>query len=468
MYKILLIEDNLDDIVVIKRFLRGFEIIDVQTGEEGIKIIKESRFDCCLLDYRLPDISGLDLLNKIKGISHIPIIILTGMRDERLMAGASKLGIVNFLMKDEIDSEILSNSVKEAILFQKRDEFLRKTERVYENLIEGMNEGLFCLDIQENIVFTNKKIEGMLGFKDTSLLGKNIFEIMDKENYEIFKRIYSHSSPSSFEVLLGSSNIPVLISNTPLFDKNGVFNGSLCVTTDLSRIKEMEKKLIEVEKLAGVSQVAQEAAHDIKNPLSTITTGIYLLKRSIKLEEQQEKIISQIENACRKISLYLDDLLSFGKPLCLNLEKIEINPLIKEFLETLSFKELKNIKIKEELSYEPLTTLGDYERLQEALFNLIRNATDSMPDGGIITIKTQARGKDILISISDTGEGIKEKNLEKVFSPFFTTKKKGIGLGLSIVKKIIDAMAGKIDVQSKEKEGTTFNIILKGVREETE
>lgn len=455
----------MDDIVIIRRFLRGFEIIEAQTGKEGIEKIKENGFSCCLLDYRLPDINALELLNKIREISRIPVIILTGMRDERLIAGASKLGVVNFLIKDEIDPEILSSSVKEAILSQKKDEFLGKTEKVYENLVEGMNEGLFCLDIQENIVFTNKKIEKLLGFKDTFLLGKNIFEIMDKENYEIFKKMYSRSLSSSFELSLirqDGSNIPVSISNTPLFDKNRVFNGCLCVVTDLSRIKEMEKKLVETERLAAASQIAQEAAHDIRNPLSTITAGIYLLKKSIKAEEKQEKIIGQIEDACQRISLYIDDLLNFARPFCVNLRKIEIAPVIMEFLESLSFEQLKGIRIKKELSLKPLNVLGDPTRLKQALFNLVRNASDSMPDGGIITIKTQEKMGNILISISDTGYGIEEENLNKIFSPFFTTKGKGVGLGLSIVKRIIDAHNGKIDVESRKGEGTIFNIVLKG------
>jgi len=461
--KILLIEDNPDDILIIKRLLRGLNIEEAQTGALGLERLKENQFDCILLDYRLPDTNALELLSKIKQVSKTPVIILTGIRDERLIIGASKKGAIDFLIKDEINEAILKEAIKDSQTKKHKREFLEKGELVFEKLVEGMNEGLLALDIRETIVFVNRRLEEILGYED--LLGKGIFEIMERDEYSIFKEMYLSKKHQSFEtsfISLGKNKIPVLISISPLFDKNGVFNGSLCVVTDLSKIKEMEARIIEAQKLSAAGQIAAMAAHDIKNPLSTIVSGMYLLKKFLSSDERTNKIVSQIDNACHKISLYVDDLLNFSRPLCINKRKIEINPIIEEFLEEdLFFKQLKGIEIKKELEENLPPVYGDPERLKEALFNLVRNSCDSMPDGGVVRIKTYQMANSVGIDIADTGIGIAEEDIDKIFSPFFTTKGKGIGLGLAIVQRIVSSHQGEIKVKSKPDKGATFTILFK-------
>ncbi|MEW6102435.1 MAG: ATP-binding protein [bacterium] len=462
MYKILLVEDNPDDIVIIKKLLKGFEVEEAQTGREGIEMLKKDDFDCVLLDYRLPDTNALKVLSEIRRFSSSPVIILTGIKDERLITGTSRLGAVGFLVKDEINTEILSSSILNAITSEKKEEFLAKTEGIYEKLIDSMNEGLFALDIQDVIVFTNKRMEEM--FQNQSLMGKNLSSIMDNGEYRVFKKNASKSKPTSFEFsfsLQDGSSLPVLISSSPLFDKNGVFNGFLCVVTDLSRLKEMEEMLSLAQKLAGASYVASQAAHDIRNPLSTVVAGIYMIRRFMGGDEKVERIISQIEGACHRMNTYIEDLLHFSSPLSVNLRNIEINSILKEFLDDPFFKELKGIEIKEELEEGLPFISGDPERLKQVLFNLIKNACDSMQQGGIIKIKTYQNKDFVGIDITDVGGGIDEEHLDKIFSPFFTTKGKGVGLGLCIVKKIIDSHKGEIRVESKKDKGTTFTILLK-------
>ena len=161
--RILLVEDNADDVFIVKRLLskglpEGFEIEVAATGEEGMEKLKAGNFDCLILDYRLPDTNALELLQHNE-FSGIPSIILTGLRDERLFTSALRLGVVNFLTKDEISGDVLPNAVLNAICSKQKNQFLeQRKERIYEGLMDSMGQGLFALDLHDHIVLTNQRI----------------------------------------------------------------------------------------------------------------------------------------------------------------------------------------------------------------------------------------------------------------------------------------------------------------------
>ncbi|MFH0774881.1 MAG: response regulator, partial [bacterium] len=147
--RILMVEDNPDDVIITKRMIASAseecEIEVASTGKEGIEKIERNDFDCLLLDHHLPDTNALEFLKKVRqSHPHLPVIILTGLHDDRLLTGALKLGAVNFLTKDKIDG--LSEAILQAVISGRRSSFLDKQEYVYTNLIDSMGEGLFALD----------------------------------------------------------------------------------------------------------------------------------------------------------------------------------------------------------------------------------------------------------------------------------------------------------------------------------
>lgn len=479
MKRILLIEDNLDDVLIVKRILskhpEGFEIDVATTGKEGMeKFTKQARlvgnFDCLLLGHRLPDTNVLELLKEIrKNYLHTPVIILTGLKDERLLTEALKLGAVNFLVKDQIQGDILPRAILDAILSGQKNLFLEEVkEHIYEGLIESMGEGLFALDVTETIVFTNPRLAEILGYQETDILGRSVFDLMDEESVDVFLHEYCDIKAGkrcSFEITLISmtkDKIPVSINQIPLFEENGVFNGSLSLVTDMTVLKRMEKKLVDAERLATMSQIASEAVHEIRNPLTVIKSGLYYLKSILPREENIEKSLLPIEKAVDRVNSYIEDLLNLSKPPVLELNSVSINNLIEESLKEIPSDILSNIEINKELKEDIPRVNVDIDRLKRVFINLIRNGLESMQGKGKLKIEA-AKSKDekfILISFEDTGLGIQEKNLRKIFDPFFTTKDNGTGLGLAICKRIIDAHSGKIDVESKINRGSKFVITL--------
>ncbi|MFH1563377.1 MAG: ATP-binding protein [Nitrospirota bacterium] len=479
--RILLVEDNPDDVFIIKRILskaeEEFELEVATTGKEAIEKFSNGNFDCLVLDYKLPDTNALELLKNMSKIRPgLPSIILTGLKDERLLTGALKLGVVNFLTKDEISGDVLPNAILNAIVTKQKSQFLeQRKEHIYEELMESMGQGLFALDLNDNIVLTNRKMTEILDYQEFELLGKPVFNLINEKDIKTFRDEYSKiksGKKTNFEIALISkikNEIPVLINQTPLFDNNGVFNGSLSLVADITNLKEMEKKLRETEKLTMMAQIASEAAHEIRNPLTVIKGGLYLLKMSLPKEtglpgKDIDEKISVIDKAVDRVNVYIDDLLNLSKPPVLKLRTASINDLIEESLSEIPVEILSNIEVTKELKEGILQVNVDRERLKRVFINLIKNASESMKDGGRLRIADcglRIEGKDFVqITFEDTGYGIPEEELKKIFDPFYTTKSKGTGLGLVICKRIIDAHHGNIDVQSKVGVGATFVVQL--------
>ena len=225
-------------------------------------------------------------------------------------------------------------------------------------------------------------------------------------------------------------------------------------------LREAQGKLLRQERLSALGQFAGSVGHELKNPLGVISNAVYFLQmisgsENKKIKEYLNIILSEVKRAGKII----DDLKNFSKGRAsLEKEKVEIKALISSAMERMDLPE--GINLTESVPSELPSVLVDPYQISQVLFNLVKNACQAMPEGGKLSIKVfEEKGK-ISISIVDTGSGISPENLEKIFDPLFTTKAKGIGLGLTICKSLVEANGGEIKVMSQEGEGTAFTIIL--------
>ncbi|MEK7274603.1 MAG: ATP-binding protein, partial [Candidatus Desantisbacteria bacterium] len=244
--------------------------------------------------------------------------------------------------------------------------------------------------------------------------------------------------------------------HVPIKSKDEI--GQLAVAFDqmTKELKTFHDKVVKSERLAAASQIASEAAHEIKNPLAVIKAGIYYLRAILTNEPKivQDSLL-QIDNATDRITSYINDLLNFSKPQMLKPMLIKINELIENSLKELPQEIFAGMKIIRDFVPDLPQIEADPQRLKQVFINIIKNALESMKGNGTLTIKSEDGPR---ITISDTGAGISGQNLEHIFDPFFTTKGKGTGLGLAIVKRIIEAHNGEIEVVSELGKGTTFII----------
>jgi signal transduction histidine kinase len=226
-------------------------------------------------------------------------------------------------------------------------------------------------------------------------------------------------------------------------------------------LKEAQEKLLKSQKLAAIGEVAAMVGHDLRNPLQAIVNTLYLAEKNLMspsdyvlINERLETIKSQVEYMNKIVS----DLQDYSRPLNPQLVETDISNLIDDMLLSVTLPE--NIRVSVQVGEAFPSLKVDPTMIKRVLTNLVTNAQQAMPDGGQLTIKLSKTGETVLISVQDTGIGIPDENLDKLFKPLFTTKSKGQGLGLAVCKRMIEALNGTIIVVSTVDVGSTFTIKL--------
>jgi len=268
------------------------------------------------------------------------------------------------------------------------------------------------------------------------------------------------------------------VSSAPVRDSEGNIIGSVSVVRDITELKQLQnrlqehaenleklveertKQLKDSERLAAIGQTAGMVGHDIRNPLQAISGDLYLIReelRSMPKSEAMEESVEAIEENTAYINKIVSDLQDYTRPLTPNIVEINIKDLINSTLIVVNIPE--NIKTEVTIQ-ENLSLKVDPTYLRRALTNLTTNAVQAMPNGGKLTIKVLSNKDRTIISVKDTGVGIPEEAKPNLFKPLFTTKSKGQGLGLAVVKRLTEALGGTVTFESQEGKGTKFIIEL--------
>lgn len=276
-------------------------------------------------------------------------------------------------------------------------------------------------------------------------------------------------STEKVEQIIGADRRNILLFSLLLlfFGGAGVTFIHRMESRHLARVREMEEKVHQSEKLSSLANLAAGVAHEIRNPLNAIAMTIQRLQREFAperpgLQESYQRFTDLLRGEVKRVNEIIEQFLFFARPARLDLQSIQVSDILKDLL-LLCQEAAEQQKVIVEAHLDPnLPNLRlDRERMQEALWNLVNNGLQAMPQGGRLHLAAkQEGGKEVLIQITDTGEGIPEENLGKVFDYYFTTKEKGMGLGLPIAHKIIREHGGSVEVQSTVGRGTTFRVRL--------
>jgi signal transduction histidine kinase len=240
--------------------------------------------------------------------------------------------------------------------------------------------------------------------------------------------------------------------------------GIVAVGRDQTERRKLETQLLQSQKFTALGVMAGGIAHEIRNPLAICSSGVqFLMDENIAAQFRRE-CAEKIHAGIQRVSEIIESLLRFARPEVTSmLEQLNLPALIQEAW-TLIENQAKIHKIKSNLQFEknPIVINGNASLLQQVLINLFLNGIKAMPDGGTLTISIETAGKEVLVCITDTGQGISENDIDKIFDPFYTTSPvgQGTGLGLSICYSIIKQHNGSIDVESCEGKGSTFTVRL--------
>jgi len=221
----------------------------------------------------------------------------------------------------------------------------------------------------------------------------------------------------------------------------------------------MQERLFRSERLAAIGELAAMVGHDLRNPLTGIAIATYYLRTKLgkRIDRKSQEMLKLIEQDIRHSDKIVNDLLEYSRELQLELAVTDAKAVVRDALAQV--KRPKKIRVVDSVESHPRIVV-DAEKIDRALVNLINNAIDAMPNGGMLRIAGHSSREQLEISISDTGEGMTKETLEKLWSPLFTTKPKGIGLGLPIAKRLVEAHGGSIRVESKPGKGSKFTVTI--------
>lgn len=250
--------------------------------------------------------------------------------------------------------------------------------------------------------------------------------------------------------------------NLELLEATRKFNETLEAKIDeaTQELKEKQEELVRSEKLAAIGEIATGVAHEIKNPLTGIYLALDMIRSEAAAPDDLHETVSDIISEINRLDRIIKQLLELGSPKALNLMQCDPNEIVERALDLVSIQSKeKGIKIKKELHSKEQFYV-DCEQIEQVVLNLLINGIDAMDDSGTLTVSTKSFDENVHIRIEDTGCGLSDDDIEKIFTPFYSTKEHGTGLGLSISNSIVETHRGKILCSSGNGCGTAFTVVI--------
>ncbi len=474
---ILLVDDEPDlrEVLDISLSDSGYTVLTAENGAQALNILRDTDIPVVITDIKMPGVNGIELLRQIKGKNpETEVIMLTGHGDLELAIKSLKHEATDFITKPINDDALemaLERAFEKIQMRQKLKEYNRN-RAMYDLFInELIQEDVMIIGSDYRILDINETLLKKLGLKPKEAIGRYCYEITHRlsvpcsgENHkcplEETLKTRKPSKETHIHKDKDNKNVYYSISAYPLFE-NGEIIGAIELSRDITADINARQAMMQQDKLASIGRLSAGVAHEINNPLTTILTTAMLIQEDIKPNTTMYEELETITNEtlrCRKIVASLLDFARQTKPAK---KYHNINDIITECIQlTRKQAEFKDIKMLIQFSDDIPELLLDKEQIQQAVINLILNATDATDPGGTITVSTAFSPDDkfVEINISDTGKGISAENINKIFDPFFTTREIGTGLGLAITHGIIGRHGGDISVKSQPDQGATFTI----------
>jgi two-component system, NtrC family, sensor kinase len=360
----------------------------------------------------------------------------------------------------------IQNARLYASLEQKAAEYERLKD-FNENIVESISVGVLAVDLADRVESWNSQMEVMYALPRWQALARPLGEVFPAAFVEEFYRVRQTPGIHNLykfrmETPAGETRI-LNVAIAPLVSRKFHVIGRLIIMDDITERVELETQLSQADKLSSIGLLAAGVAHEVNTPLAVISSYAQMLTKQLQSDPQKGPLMEKITRQTFRASEIVNNLLNFSRTSGTEFADIEVNRIILDTLALLEHQfKTSRIMVQDELGKNLPTISGNSGRLQQVFLNLFLNAKDAMPEGGTLRIAT-SNGEGVSIVVSDTGSGIPQEHIHRIYDPFFTTKTapresqgKGTGLGLSVTYGIIQEHAGKIRVESKPGEGTTF------------
>ncbi|ULQ51879.1 hybrid sensor histidine kinase/response regulator [Flavihumibacter fluvii] len=470
--RILIVDDDEDDFFITSQY-----ILDIEEGKfyiewakqfnEALELMRDHAFDIYFIDYRLGAKTGVELLQlAIEAKCEEPIILLTGKGNREIDRLAMKIGAFDYLVKSELNTEKLERTIRYALERSSYINAIRKNERKFRNIFEQSLDAVFITDINLQFRELNKASNELFGYSSETLLLMHLPDLLEDQLLGERLKHYLESGQDvndlEMDIITASGDKRTcILSATVETDLEGkhYIQGLL---HDISNLKKTEWLTLQAEKLAATGRLVRTLAHEVRNPLNNITLSADQLLQE-NTDQEAGVYMDVIRRNAQRISNIITQLLNSSRQAEIEVIAGTIQLLLEEVLaeaaDSITLKEVALVKLIQE---GPLTILSDHHKLKIAFMNIIVNAIEAMNDKNDAKLMIRVSGKNgyAITEITDNGCGISPESMGRLFEPYYTSKRNGMGLGLASTMNIIQSHKGFIEVNSEVGRGTTFSVYL--------
>jgi PAS domain S-box-containing protein len=466
--RILIVDDDEDDFIITSEYIKyipgsTFVIDWCYKYNEALDHMTGKHYDLYFVDYRLGAKSGVDLLkDAIRLHCEEPIILLTGKGNYEVDIEAMQIGAVDYLIKTDLSIEKMERCIRYAMDRTATLKALKANERKYRSVFEKSKDLIFLTDDKLDFKDVNESVVSLLGYDKSELQSMNLCDLIEQAQHKKFvqQTLLSRRNINDWEVTISTKSgekRECILTAITADDATGSFIQG--IIHDITNLKKAEKATLLAEKLAAAGRLVRTLAHEVRNPLNNITLSVEQMQQEM-MDEGSLLFLDIIQRNSKRISDLISELLNTSKPTEITLKEHTLQMILDDVIASaIDRLTLKRIKLKVNYPAEMLQVLADKDKLKIALLNIVINAVEAMEERkGELLITLALKDNQAVLEITDNGVGISEENISRLFEPFFTQKRNGMGLGLAFTLNTLQAHKAAIEVASVVGQGTTFII----------
>jgi PAS domain S-box-containing protein len=491
--RVLLVEDDAAYAALIGNELHNapIDLHRVASLRAARSELQSHAFDAILLDLGLPDSSGIATVERMhEAAGAIPIIVLTATGDEALSERAIQRGAQDYLVKGETDSDALVRSLRYARERSAFRESLLQGEARFRALVENSYDAVTLVDEQGRVLYDSRAITRIMGYSPEERLGQSLDGMVHPEDMPEVAEKFQYALAHPEEMLhieyrfrhkdgswrwgeaVGVNRLHHPAVRAVVVNHRDITDRKMVEAT----LREREEQLRQAQKMEAVGRLASGVAHDFNNVLTAIFGYTDLLLDQLRLDDPRRSDVEEIRRAADRAATLTRQLLAFSRKQVMESRVLDLNDVITSIRKLLARLVGEDIRVEIETDAALVAVRADPGQIEQVVMNLAANARDAMPEGGTLTFRTRNEhvqseipgrrgllpGRYAVVEVTDSGRGMPDEVVARIFEPFYTTKElgKGTGLGLATVYGIVKQTGGGIYVESEEGTGTTFLVYL--------
>lgn len=468
---ILIVDDDEDDFFITSDYIKSipsgnYNIDWSYNYTDGFNKLTSNNYDLYFVDYRLGIKTGLDLLrDAIAAGCEQPIVLLTGKGTQEIDVMAMESGAYDYLIKSELNTEKLERCIRYSLERASSIKALKANERKYRNMFEKSKDVVFISNTELEIIDINYAATELLEYEADELLEVPITALFTKRDPDFFISVLNEMGEiNDYEVDLISKGKDIkncIISASVEINNSGEKYIQGIIHDNTSR-KRAEKTALQAEKLAATGRLVRTLAHEVRNPLNNINLSVEQLLQQERSDDAK-LYLEIVQRNSKRIGDLITELLNSSRPTQIQLVRTSLQSVMdKSIASAIDRITLKRIDLQVKYAETEAFALLDEEKVHLAFLNIVINAIEAMEEkAGILIVKIYSTDEEHIVDITDNGSGISEENMQRLFEPYFTSKRNGMGLGLAATLNIIQSHNGHVDVKSEVGKGTSFILSFK-------